>query len=162
MKQLIFVTTLFIMVLCISCNSNHASASNNKENTTADNTTSSSSTATSAETNSSANKDNNEISASPLLDTGKLQSDSNDMMSAVTSGNPDTTKLKSAGADILSTDAALLSDSGIDKLYGNSNDPSLVAAKNSLKKMRDGMGITPHKLDSIKKAAAELRQGSSY
>ena len=161
MKQIFFLAALFISASYTSCNSNNANASNNKENVGADHTTSSSSTSTPAETSSSASKDD-ETSASPLLDTGKLQSDLNDMMSAVTSGSPDTTKLKNAGADILSTDAAMLSDSGIDKLYGNSNDPSVVAAKNSLKKMRDGMGITPDKLDSIKKAAAELKQKTSH
>ena len=60
----------------------------------------------------------------------------------------------------MTTDAGILSDSGIDKMYGNSNDPSVITAKNALKKMRDGMGITPDKLDSIKKAAAQLKQGS--
>jgi hypothetical protein len=60
-------------------------------------------------------------------------------------------------SDILSTDAKVLSDSGIDQLYGNSNDPAVKAAGDALKKMRNGMGITPDKLDSIRKAANQLK-----
>ena len=97
-----------------------------------------------------------------MFDSTKLKSDLNDIISSVASGNPDTTKLKNAASDIMTTDAKILSDSGIDKMYGNSNEPSVIAAKNALKKMRDGMGITPDKLDSIKKAAAQLKQETSH
>jgi hypothetical protein len=144
-KQLLIILTAIILLAAYSCG-NHNSPSNISKSD-------------SVVKNSSATND--ETSASPLLDTGKLQSDLSDMMSAVTSGNPDTTKLKNAAGDIMQTDASILSDSGIDKMYGNSNDPSVKAAANALKKMRDGMGITPDKLDSIKKAAAQLKQGTS-
>lgn len=49
-------------------------------------------------------------------------------MSAVTdllNGKADTNKLKNAAADILSTDAAILSDSCISKMYGNGNNRDL-------------------------------------
>ena len=95
-------------------------------------------------------------SATPLIDTTKLKSDLSDVLNSISSGKPDTTKLKAAASDILSTDAKVLSDSGIDQLYGNSNDPAVKAAAGQLKKMRNSMGITPDKLDSIKKAAATL------
>ena len=41
----------------------------------------------------------------------------------------------------MTTDAKILSDSGIDKMYGNSNDPAVKAAADTLKKMRNGMGL---------------------
>ncbi len=151
MKQLFIIVTTIIALAIYSCGNGNTNTTANSSNTSLND-----STATS-ETNSPANK-NDQTSASPLLDTGKLESDLNDMMSAVTSGKPDTTKLKNAASDIMLTDAAVLSDSGIDKMYGNSNDPSVVAAKNILKNMRDKMGITPDKLDSIKQHAAELRK----
>ena len=66
--------------------------------------------------------------------------------------------MKNAASDLITTDATILSDSGIDKMYGNSNDPSVKAAANTLKKMRNGTGITPDKLDSLKKAAEQLKQ----
>jgi hypothetical protein len=68
---------------------------------------------------------------------------------------PDTSALKAAASDILTTDANVLSDSGIDQL-GDKNDPAAKAAQDALKKMRDGMGLTPAKLDSIRKAGASL------
>ena len=95
-------------------------------------------------------------SATPLIDTTKFKSDLNDVLNSIASGKPDTSKLKAAASDILSTDAKVLSDSGIDQLYGNSNDPAVKAAGEELKKMRNAMGITPGKLDSIKAAAAAL------
>ena len=92
-----------------------------------------------------------------LIDTTKLKSDLNDVLSSLASGKPDTTKLKAAASDILSTDAHVLSDSGIDQLYGNSNDPAVKTAADALKKMRNSIGITPDKLDSIRKAANQLK-----
>ena len=92
-----------------------------------------------------------------LIDTTKLKSDLNDVLSSLSSGKPDTTKLKAAASDILSTDAHVLSDSGIDQLYGNSNDPAVKAAADALRKMRNSIGITPDKLDSIRKAANQLK-----
>ena len=44
MKHLIFVTTLFVLVSCTSCNNNNANATGNKEHAATDNTTSSAST----------------------------------------------------------------------------------------------------------------------
>ena len=156
MKHSFIIVTAIITVAIYSCGNGSA---NTAANTT--HASSNDSATTSADQNSSVTK-NDETSSGAMIDTGKLQSDLNDMISAVTSGNPDTTKLKNAASDMMSTDAAMLSDSGIDKMYGNSNDPSVIAAKNTLKKMRDGMGITPDKLDSIKKAAATLKQNSSH
>jgi type IV pilus biogenesis protein CpaD/CtpE len=92
-----------------------------------------------------------------LIDTTKLKSDLNNVLSSLASGKPDTAKLKAAASDILSTDAKVLSDSGIDQLYGNSSDPAVKAAGDALKKMRNSMGITPDKLDSIRKAANQLK-----
>ncbi|MEP6682171.1 MAG: hypothetical protein ABJA35_02885 [Parafilimonas sp.] len=146
MKQLLFILIAIILLATYSCGNQSSSSNVSKSD--------------SVVKNSSATT-NDETSASPLLDTTKLKSDLSDIISSVASGNPDTTKLKNAASDIMSTDVAMLSDSGIDKMYGNSNDPSVTAAKNALKKMRDGMGITPDKLDSIKKAAAQLKQGTS-
>lgn len=91
-----------------------------------------------------------------FVDTAKIKSDLNDVVNSITSGKPDTNKLKAAASDILSTDAKILSDSGIDKLTGN--NPSAKAAGDMLKKFRDATGITPAALDSIKKAAASLGQ----
>jgi hypothetical protein len=95
--------------------------------------------------------------ASLLIDTSKLKSEINGVLGSLASGQPDTAKLKAAAGDILSTDAKVLSDSGIDRLYGNSNDPAVKAASDALKKMRNGMGLTPDKLDSIRKAAGQLK-----
>jgi len=93
---------------------------------------------------------------SPLADTSKIKSDINDIVNSVTSGAPDTNKLKAAASDILSKDASILSDSGIDKLTGK--NPSANEAGAILKKFRDATGLTPAALDSIKKAAASLGQ----
>jgi 5,10-methenyltetrahydromethanopterin hydrogenase len=69
---------------------------------------------------------------------------------------PDTTKLKVAARDILSTTASVMSDSGISKM-GDSHDPSQKAAQDEMKKMRDAAGLTPAALDSLKKAASLLQ-----
>jgi hypothetical protein len=95
--------------------------------------------------------------ASLLIDTTKLKADIGSVISSITSGHPDTNKLKAAGSDILRTTSDVLSDSGIDKLYGNSDDPAVRQAAAMLKKYRDGMGITPAALDSIRKAAEQLK-----
>jgi hypothetical protein len=92
-----------------------------------------------------------------IIDTGKLKSDINNLVESFTSGKPDTNKLKAVGADILSTTATVLSDTGISNMYGNSNDPAVNTAKNILIKMRNATGITPAALDSIRKAAATLQ-----
>ncbi|HMH24651.1 MAG TPA: hypothetical protein VK563_22905 [Puia sp.] len=93
-----------------------------------------------------------------LMDTSKLKSEVNDLMQSISEGKPDTNKLKTAGADILSTAARVLSDSGISKMGDNPNDPSQAAAKNAMIKMRNAMGLTPGALDSLRKAAAQLDQ----
>jgi hypothetical protein len=142
MKSIIFITTIFIVASCTSCNSNKIKDAIDK------------STSTSSETKSSSESDE---TTSSLLDTTKLKSDLSDIITSVASGNPDTTKLKNAASDIITTDAKILSDSGIDKMYGNSNDPAVKAAANTLKKMRNGMGLTPGKLDSMKKEAEKLK-----
>jgi hypothetical protein len=151
MKQLFIIITAIIAVAIYSCGNGNA-------NTTGNSGTASSndSTITSAEENSSVTKSDETLSGA-MIDTGKLQSDLNDMMSAVVSANPDTTKLKNAASDIMSTDASMLSDSGIDKMYGNSKDPAVKVAANTLKKMRNGMGLTSDKLDSMKKEAEKLK-----
>lgn len=100
-------------------------------------------------------KDN---SLNQLMDTSKLKADLNNIISSISSGKPDTNKLKSAGSDILSTAASILSDSGIDKMGGNDNDPAVIEAKNTMKKLRDATGITPQALDSMKQAAAKLME----
>lgn len=92
-----------------------------------------------------------------LIDTAKLKSDFNSVLNSIAGGKPDTAALKKAAGDILTTDAHVLSDSGIDQLYGNSNDPAVKSAAEALKKMRNGMGLTPAALDSIRKAAATLK-----
>ncbi len=92
-----------------------------------------------------------------LIDTTKLKSDMNNIMNSIATGKPDTTKLKEAASDILTTTANVLSDSGISKLGGNNNDPSQNTAKGILIKMRNGLGITPGALDSMKKSAAQLQ-----
>lgn len=103
-----------------------------------------------------ANQSKSANEQSPLADTAKIKSDINDMVNSITSGKPDTTKLKNAAGDIISTDVNVLSDSGINKLTGS--DPSAKQAGEMLKKFRDATGLTPAALDSIKKAAASLDQ----
>ncbi|HSZ87729.1 MAG TPA: hypothetical protein VK787_16965 [Puia sp.] len=109
----------------------------------------------------SAKKDN---TVTQLIDTAKIKSDMNNVMDLVTSAasgkQPDTNKLKATAADVLSTAAAVLSDSGINKMGGDKNDPSVQAAKNMLVRMRNASGITPASLDSMKKAVAELQENA--
>ena len=108
----------------------------------------------SSKTNS-ANQSQSATEQSPLADTAKIKSDITDMVNSISS-EPDTNKLKAAASDILSKDADILSDSGIDKLTGK--DPSAKEAGDIIKKFRDATGLTPTALDSIKKAAASLGQ----
>jgi hypothetical protein len=110
-----------------------------------------------ASANASKQADDNPFNQ--LMDTTKLKADVNNILNSIATGKPDTNALKTAGSDILSTTANVLSDSGIDKLYGNNNDPAVVEAKNILKKMRTATGLTPQSLDSMKQAAAKLMQG---
>ncbi len=94
--------------------------------------------------------------AKMLIDTEKLKQDIGNVMKSMDARHPpDTTALKTAASDILTTDATVLSDSGIDQL-GDKNDPAAKQAQDALKKMRDGMGLTPARLDSIRKAGASL------
>jgi ethanolamine ammonia-lyase small subunit len=91
-----------------------------------------------------------------LVDTAKLKQDIGDVMRSMDAQHPpDTNALKAAASDILTTDANILSDSGIDQL-GDKNDPAAKQAQDELKKMRNAMGITPAQLDSIRKAGASL------
>ncbi|HEY4110352.1 hypothetical protein [Puia sp.] len=99
---------------------------------------------------------NSAAAVSQLIDTTKLKGDMNSLLNSIASGKPDTNALKMTAKDVLNTTNQMLSDSGIDKLYGNSNDPSVKAAAEMLKKYRNGMGITPAMLDSIKQAAGTL------
>lgn len=97
-----------------------------------------------------------------LIDTGKLKADEANIMEAISgSSRPDTNKLKAAASDILSADAAILSDSGISTL-GDKNDPAARSAQNTLIKMRNAMGITPASLDSMRKAAGALGKGTNH
>ena len=98
----------------------------------------------------------NDSSKKMLIDTAKLKQDIGNVMQSMDGQHPpDTTALKAAASDILTTDANVLSDSGIDQL-GDKNDPAAKQAQAELKKMRDAMGLTPAKLDSIRKAGASL------
>ncbi len=92
-----------------------------------------------------------------IMDTGKIKSEVNELINGISTGKPDTAKMKTVGADVLSATASILSDTGISAMYGNSNDPSVKEAGDILKKMRNAMGITPDKLDSMKKAAEHIR-----
>jgi ethanolamine ammonia-lyase small subunit len=93
------------------------------------------------------------------LDTEKLKQDIGNVIKAMDGQHPpDTNVLKAAASDVLTTDADVLSDSGIDQL-GDKNDPAAKAAQDALKKMRNAMGLTPAKLDSIRKAGASLKSG---
>jgi hypothetical protein len=92
----------------------------------------------------------------PIIDTNKIKADVNEIQNALTPGKlPDTTALKLAAGDVLSTTAKVLSDSGISKM-GNSSDPSQKAAQDEMVKLRNASGLTPAALDSLKKAAALL------
>jgi len=93
---------------------------------------------------------------SKLIDTQKLKQDIGAVMSSMDAQHPvDTNALKAAASDILTTDANVLSDSGIGQL-GDKNDPAAKSAQDALRKMRDAMGLTPAKLDSIRKAGASI------
>ena len=151
MKSLIIILIVIISLATYSCKNQNSSAKI--------------STANSGDTSSPVTQSSSPVSSTPanaekaneMMDTTKLKSDMNDMLSSVTSGKPDTTKMKKAAGDIMTTDANMLSDSGIDKMYGNSNDPSVKAASDALKKMRNRMGLTPGKLDSMRKEASDLQ-----
>lgn len=97
---------------------------------------------------------------SPLMDTAKLKSDLNTIVSNAANMSerklPDTTALKTSGADVLNTTANVLSDSGIDKMGGDNNDAGVVEAKKMMKKMRDSMGINSSLLDSMRKSSEKL------
>jgi hypothetical protein len=91
-----------------------------------------------------------------LIDTNKMKADVNEIQNALATGKlPDTTQLKLAAGDVLSTTAKVLSDSGISKM-GNSSDPSQKSAQDEMIKLRNASGLTPAALDSLKKAAALL------
>lgn len=90
------------------------------------------------------------------IDTARLKSDIDNVANSLLSDKPDTTKLKTAAGDILSTTAAVLSDTGINKLTDPS-DPSQKAAGDALKKLRGAGGLTPGALDSLKNAADLLK-----
>jgi hypothetical protein len=95
-------------------------------------------------------------SSKPLIDTEKLKQDIGAVIRSMDGQHPpDTNALKTAASDILTTDANVLSDSGIDQL-GDKNDPAAKQAQAELKKIRNAMGITPAQLDSIRKAGASL------
>ncbi|MGI8951768.1 MAG: hypothetical protein ACR2FN_09325 [Chitinophagaceae bacterium] len=139
----IFIVTFCAAVIC-SCNGKPSSLS-----------------ASSDKSSSASSEKSSDQSDQQLIDTNKLKTDMNNVMDAISTGKPDTNKLKKAASDILSTDATILSDSGIDKMYGNSNDPAVNEAKNALIKARNAMGMTPGKLDSLRKKASELAPDTS-
>jgi hypothetical protein len=91
-----------------------------------------------------------------LLDTSKIKSDIEKVISSANSGKPDTSELKTAGADVLATAAAMLSDSGISKMGGNNQDPGVRQAKAMFRHMRDSIGITSAALDSMRNASKKL------
>ena len=162
MQLLKSLAVLILSALLFSCSGNKTSTpapANSSSQASASSTgKENDSTAQQADNNSS--QQANSMSSQQILDTNKMKLD----MNAVTDllkDKPDTNKLKKAAADILSTDAAILSDSGISKMYGNSNDPAVNSAKSTLIKMRNSMGLTPGKLDSMKKSAAMLANDTS-
>lgn len=146
---------MILAALIYSCSGNPSSSPSSANNLSLASTKS----AGKATGNYSGNASSN--AAQQILNTNKMKSDLNDVLSS-SAGKPDSNKLKHAASDILSTDAAMLYDSGIDKLYGNSNDPGVKAAKDALLKMRNAMGITPGKSDSIKKAADGLSKNYNH
>jgi hypothetical protein len=161
MQQLKSFAVLILSVLLFSCSGNKTSpqAPGNSSSQALTNASAkeTDSVATREDNNSSLQA--NSISSRQILDTNKMKADLHEV-SDLLKGKPDTNKIKNVAADILSADAAILSDSGISKMYGNSNDPSVNTAKNMLIKMRNSMGITPGKLDSMKKSAAMLANDS--
>src|SRR6201995_120934 len=90
-------------------------------------------------------------SLNELIDTTKLKNDLNTVVQSIESGHPDTEKLKEAGHDILNTAATVLSDTAIDKMTGHGGPEG--TAGSILKKLRDSVGLSPDKLDSIRYAA---------
>lgn len=150
MKQVAVIAAVILSLTLYSCGSKTSTTSSSS-------TTSDSSPAAAGHTQAI---EDTETYGKQSSDTTKLQSEVSDMINSITSGKPDTTKLKHAAAGIITTDAAMLSDSGIDKMYGD--DPAANQAASTLKGLRNKMGLTPGKLDSMKKAAAELRQGTSH
>ena len=153
MKRFLLLIPAMVALLLFSCKNNNENSKSNSV-ITSEKESPSSKNADDKESTTSKSIDDN---TNELMDTTKLKGDMNDMLNSVISGKPDTTKLKKAAGDIMTTDANMLSDSGIDKMYGNSNDPSVKAAADALKKMRNGMGITPGKLDSMRKEADALQ-----
>ena len=153
MKRFLLLIPAMVALLLFSCKNNNENSKSNSV-ITSEKESPSSKNADDKESTTSKSIDDN---TNELMDTTKLKGDMNDMLNSVISGKPDTTKLKKAAGDIMTTDANMLSDSGIDKMYGNSNDPSVKAAAAALKKMRNGMGITPGKLDSMRKEADALQ-----
>jgi len=97
-----------------------------------------------------------------LFDTTKLKGDMNTMMNTISDAasgrQPDTPILKASMADVMTTAGKVLSDSGIASMGGNEKDPSVMSAKKTLIKMRNGIGITPSALDSMKKTIAQLQK----
>lgn len=96
------------------------------------------------------------VSATPIIDSARLHHDLDQMIGGALSGKPDTAQIKAAGADILSTAANVLSDSGISTISGGNADPSAAAAKNLLIRMRNSIGINPAALDSMRRAGKML------
>lgn len=106
--------------------------------------------------NDAVNQPSSNDAVNQLIDTTKLKTDLNNVLNSIASGKPDTNVLKMTAKDVLTTTHDMLSDSGIDKMYGNSNDPAVKAAAEALKKFRNATGATPAALDSLRKAAAQL------
>jgi len=80
-------------------------------------------------------------SSKMLIDTAKLKQDIGNVMQSMDGQHPpDTAALKAAASDILTTDANVLSDSGIDQL-GDKNDPAAKQAQAELKKNEERHGV---------------------
>jgi hypothetical protein len=157
----VFILPLFLMVLMASCNGSLSSGKGSANGTSGSSSADGSGGPDKGSGDKTANTNpdgSSSRSTDPLIDSAKLKSEINDLMNSLASGKPDTAKLKKTMSDVLNTTATVLSDSGISTLGGNSNDPSQNSAKEALKKMRDGLGITPDKLDSIRKAAAQIQK----
>ncbi len=145
MKQLLPV---FALCLLASCTGHQGAAAAAPSGASANGNASGSATSTQAQ--------NAAVDPGKLIDTAKLKQDIGAVMSSMEGQHPvDTNALKAAASDILKADATVLSDSGIDQL-GDKNDPAAKSAQDALKKMRDAMGLTPAKLDSIRKAGAAI------
>lgn len=149
MRQLIPILAISLLVTCASWSGCSDSSTSGKA---ASGSTTSGSTISAKAGSGTPTADADK----PLIDTQKLKSDLSGLLNSMSTGKPDTNQLKTAASDILTTDANVLSDSGINQLSGNSSDPAVKSAKEQLIKMRDAMGLTPAKLDSIRKAGAAL------